>query len=145
VIGPLTIGIESEPRREVQVVVYDNVKALRAAATRYDNLTASRKRRQRGLHADTLGICHRFELEAHGEQLPLCAIVRLAKPHLGVGMISHEMAHAALQVWMLDHPDERLTDSNDEPYAWVLGELVRRTVNWLHDRGVYDQLEGEDA
>lgn len=143
-IGPLTIGIESEPRREVKVVVYDTVAALRAAATRFDNRTASRKKRQRGRYADTLGLCQRFELEdEHGRQQPLCAIVRLARQHLGAGIVSHEMAHAALQVWMLDHPDERLTDSNDEPYAWVLGELVRRTVNWLHDHGVYDQDEGD--
>jgi hypothetical protein len=145
VLADFTITIESDPRRAVQVIVYDSVKRLRIAASRYDNRTRSRRRRLRGDYAHTLGVCHRFEMVEmvgdHAEQHPLCAIVRLAEPNLGVGIVSHELAHAAVWMRELTEGDDapRLTASNDEPFCWLLGELVRQAINGMTERGVYDQ------
>lgn len=135
----INVEFETEPSRAVRVVVYDNVKSLRSAATRYDNRTRSRRRKQRGLHPHTLGICHRFEdRDKHGVTKPLCAIVRLAEPNLGVGIISHELAHATVWIRELNAGEAPLTADNDEPFAWLLGDLVRQTVNAMNERGVFD-------
>jgi hypothetical protein len=134
-LADFTILIEHEALgqdREVRVIVYRTVAAMRAAATRYDNRTG-----HRGANADTLGICHRFERVSTDtdESDSLVAIVRLALPHVGVGMISHELAHAA--VWLLELAGRPIVTDDDEPFCWILGELVRQTVNAMNDRGVF--------
>ena len=139
VLANFNIRVHYEQPRDVNVVVYDNVQGLRIAATRYDNRHKSRKRRSRGAYSRTLGVCHRFELLGDkGESLPLCAIVRLAEPNLGVGIVSHEMAHAALWVYELAENKPLVCDS-DEPFAWVLGELVRQAINKMTEHGIYER------
>jgi len=139
ILADFIITLKFEIPREVRVVVYDHVKGLRIAASRYDNRPRPRRRRLRGTYSDTLGICHRFEtLDDEGQPQPLCAIVRLARPNLGVGIITHELAHAAVWVWELTEKGKPLTCDNDEPFAWMLGELVRQTINAMNERGVYD-------
>lgn len=139
VLADFTITVEFETTpREVRVVVYDDPKGLRIAATKYENLGVRKQRRRRGRYADTLGICHRFERIARdGSPHPECAIVRLAKPNLGAGILSHELAHAAVWMRELNQDTEPLTCANDETFAWVLGELVRQTTVMLYEKGVY--------
>lgn len=141
VLADFTINVEFEDQpRTVRVVVYDNVKGLRIAATRHENHGVRKRQRKRGMFKDTLGICHRFEWQnSEGERRPLCAIVRLAKPEIGVGIISHELAHAA--VWMRELNGETgpLSTENDEPFVWLIGELVRQTVNAMQERGVFEE------
>lgn len=130
------------PPADVRVIVYKSVAALRGAATRHESVTMSKRRRARGEHRnlfpDTLGICHRFQwVRRDGTTDPQCALVRLAVPHIGVGIISHEMAHAAFAV--LDREGVAIvTMDDDERFCWVLGDLVRQTINGMNDRGVYD-------
>jgi hypothetical protein len=141
VLADFTISVEFEELpREVRVIVYDNVKGLRIAATRYENRTTRRSRRRRGLFSDTLGICHRFEwLDDQGRSKPECALVRLAKPYIGVGIVSHELSHAAVWMRQLNGDVGPLTIDNDEPLVWLIGELVRQAINALNERGVYDE------
>lgn len=134
----------------VNVRVYKTVAAMRGAVTRYDRPTKKEKKRRLKAGEDRfLGICHRFELmrfrkgsQSPEETNPLCAVVRLAKPHIGAGIVAHELAHAA--VWIrelyLGDPgwEEPLTASNDEEFCWVLGELVHNTVDKLYEKGIYD-------
>lgn len=140
ILADFTISIEFETTpREVRVIVYDSVKGLRIATTRYENRTRARKRKQRGGFADTLGVCHRFTwVKRDGEMHPQCAIVRLAAPNLGVGIISHELTHAAVWIHELNEGSVPLTCVNDETLAWMVGELVRQTVNAMYARKVYD-------
>lgn len=139
ILADFTINVEFEIPREVRVIVYESVKGLRSAATRYDNRTRSLRRKQRGLYSDTLGICHRFErLKPDDSSHPQCAIVRLAKPHIGVGIISHELTHAAVWMRELNEGQAPLTCANDESLAWVVGELVRQTINAMNERGIFD-------
>lgn len=87
-----------------------------------------------------MGICHRFEHEGpNGEHRPLCAIIRLAKPHIGAGITAHECAHAAQWIWELDYNHLSFTSEHDEPFAWVLGELVRQITIKMHDIGAYNE------
>lgn len=141
ILADFVVNVEFETKpREVRVIVYDSVKGLRIAATRYDNLIRSKRRKRGGEFSNTLGICHRFEwYTKDGKTHPQCAIVRLAKPYLGVGIISHELTHAAVWMHQLSKPEELLTCDNDESLAWVLGELVRQTINAMNANGVYDE------
>jgi hypothetical protein len=146
ILADFTIAVEFETPREVRVIVYDSVKGLRIAASRYDNTTRSRRRRQRGAFGDTLGVCHRFEYQdPDGATKPLCAIVRLAEPHLGVGIISHELGHAAVWMRELAEGETPLTCADDEQFCWVLGELVRQTINSMNERGVYGRDDGDES
>jgi hypothetical protein len=130
-IADFTITIHSEPPRNVQVIVHDNVRALRSAITKWDKKRGAKP----ADHSETLGVCHRFNMMND----PLCALVRLAPPHIGIGVVSHEMAHAAVWIHELDGKFKQPLDClNDEQFAWVLGELVRQTVNKLYEKGVYE-------
>lgn len=116
----------------VQIKVHDNVGALRGASKKFTKAWYGKEDN----FSETLGICHRFHLNDD----PLCAIVRLAPPEIGAGVVAHELTHAAVWLWEIHHMFDRkvpLTCENDEWFAWVLGELVRRTVDNLWKKGVY--------
>jgi len=135
--------------RTVRVCVYETLAAMRAAATRYDNQTRSRRRRVRNGHKDTCGVCHRFEwLDPDTmESQPSCAIVRLAPPHLGAGIVAHELTHAATWIRHLHLGDAPMYDGreedDEEEFAWLVGELVSTVVAAMYDRGIYPS-ETED-
>jgi hypothetical protein len=115
----------------VQVKVHDSTAALQGAAKRYSKQD---DRNTQDDFSEILGICHR--MHTFGD--PLSAIVRLAPPHLGIGIVSHEMAHAAVWLWEIHHEFKvPLDNSNDEWFCWILGELVRQTVDRLYKTGVY--------
>lgn len=141
VLADFEINVEFEDTpRSVRVIVYDALKGLRIAATRYENHTIRKSRRKRGQYAETLGVCHRFEwFNREGVSRPECAIVRLAKPHIGVGMIAHELFHAAVWMRELNGDTDPLTCENDEPIVWLGGELVRQAVNAMNERGVFEE------
>lgn len=119
----------------VQVKVHDSVAALRSAASRFTNGQPGRKKNAlREDLSDVLGICHRF----HWDKDPLCAIVRLAPPHIGAGIVAHELAHAAVWLWEIQNKFEvPLLCQDDEWFCWTLGELVRQTTIQLFERNVY--------
>lgn len=122
----------------VRVVVHKSLRAMRSAITQSDN---NMRRLRKGepkydKFKDVLGICQRF----HMADSSVYAIVRFAPPHVGGGMVAHEMAHAAVWLWAIKHgvnDDVPITTDNDEWFAWILGELVRQTTIQLHERGVY--------
>ena len=120
----------------VRVVVHENLRALRSAATKWDNKGQNIKKRKYGEFHDTLGLCQRF----HMMNDPLCAIVRLAPPHLGAGIIAHEMGHAAVHIREIEYKYETppLCSDNDERFCWILGALVRQAVDTMYKYGVYD-------
>jgi hypothetical protein len=139
ILADFVIGVEYEVPREVRVIVYDNLKGLRSAATQYDNVTRSKRRRKHGQYAETLGICHRFEWmdPKTDESKPLCAIVRLAKPHIGAGIVCHELTHAAVWIRQLNEGEAPLLSDHDEPFVWLVGQLMSLAVDAMYERGVY--------
>lgn len=137
-LADFTIDIhEARKPLAVRVKVHDSTAALRAAATRYTNLANKNRRGKKNEvdHSDTLGICHRF----HWHKDPVIALVRLAPPHIGAGVVAHEMAHAAVWAWQVHNKFEGvvLEDADDEWFCWVLGELVRQTTTQLIERKIY--------
>lgn len=128
----ITINTGRKPMA-VRVKIHDNIAALRGAATRYDR---GRPKEEQD-HSEILGVCHRM----HWAGEKVVAIVRLAPPHIGAGMVAHELTHAAVWMWEIENKFSRkipLTCNNDEWFAWILGELVRCTTTQLHEQGVYD-------
>lgn len=121
----------------VRVVVHEDVPTLRKEAMKhYNNWCDTRKTEQTNLE-EILGVCHRF----HMANDPVLAVIRLAPPNLGAGIVTHECAHAAVHLWQVQtmwDPKQSLVCENDEWFCWVLGDLVRETVNQFHERGFYD-------
>lgn len=136
-IADFVITIHSDPPRAVQIKVHDNAFYLRSAVTQRGRKPGSRKKKAPAADKDLLGVCERFQIIRNGETIPLCAIVRFAPPDIGIGIVSHELAHAVVHIWNLDHPGEILNDENDEDFCWNLGELVRQTVNKFYEKGIY--------
>lgn len=119
------------PIREARVAIYATAAALNADAGERDGLVG--------------GICHRWSTTDYAGTpvvRPEVGMIRLAYDHLGIGVVSHECAHLAVHVWNLDRPlGEVIDDDTDEPFAWLLGDLVRQVVNALRDRGHYTAAE----
>lgn len=123
---------EARKPMAVQVKVHDSVAALRGASAKH----AKRGGRKESDTAGLLGVCHRF----HMMNDPLCAIVRLAPPHVGAGIVAHEMGHAAVWLWEIQNKFDRkvpLMCDNDEWFCWILGELVRQTTIQLIEKEIY--------
>lgn len=122
----------------VRVKVHDSLRSMRAACSLSDRKFRTKKQReQKNRFKDTLGICHRFNMQS---MRPVFCIVRFAPEHVGAAMVAHEMAHAAVHLWAVKHKwDENipLTCENDEWFAWILGELVRQTHVKFWEKGIY--------
>lgn len=118
----------------VRVVVHDNLCAMRSAVTQSDN--RRRYEKNEGENNDYLAICQRM----HMSDSPVYSIVRFAPPNIGAGIIAHEMAHAAVWLWHIktQFKDVPLDCENDEWFAWILGELVRRVNDHFHEKGAYE-------
>lgn len=132
-LADFTITVhEARKPLAVRVKVYKRVSALRGACTQYANRIDDKTDCD---FSDTLGICHRF----HTFNDPLCAIVRLAEPNIGTGIVAHELCHVAVWMWEIHNKFENvpLTCDNDEWFCWVLGELVRQTTIKLIEKGIY--------
>lgn len=124
-----------ETPRAVQVKIHDNVAALRSAATQRARVWKGRKKKHIPEPERAVGLCEKF----YWDKDPVCAIVRLAPPHIGIGVVSHELCHAATWIREIEHQfvDTPLTGENDEEFCWVLGELVRCTVLKMYEKGVW--------
>lgn len=119
----------------VRVIVHPTLQDLRKEGQKHYNNWQGRTTRDDDL-MEAAGICHRF----HMADSPVYAVVRLAPPNIGVGVVSHEMAHAAVHLWEIQHkwdPKVRLGCENDEWFCWVLGELVRCAVDKMWEIGLY--------
>lgn len=121
-------------RRRVIVHVYRDAEALRAAARRWNPDQD---------WSDTVGACHAYVDEAGAVTVP---VVRLCRQHLGMGVISHELHHAASGIYgstLTTEPAAAVLTHFNEPYAHLFSDLARRLVVALHEHGYY--RTGEDA
>lgn len=142
----ITLHRDDFEPRTVRVAVHESVRALRSAATQSAKRWSAKKK-DLERHPDVVGLCQRFHLQrADGSKDPHVATVRLAPPYLGIGVISHELCHAVVWIREIDNQfkDTPLTCENDEEFCWILGELVRQTVNKLYDRNVFEKAETID-
>lgn len=121
----------------VRVVVHDTLRAMRSAVTQQDNHWSGGKNRSKT--TDFLAICQRFNLQGSD----VYSTVRFSPPHIGGGIVAHEMAHAAVWLWEIKHKfeDVPIRCDNDEWFAWILGELVRQTNIKFFEKGLYGRKD----
>lgn len=136
-LADFTIKVHSTPKcntpeRSVRVLVHNDIRALRSAATQFHRHWYTKPNEN---HSDSIGLCHRF-LDSYTS---LCAVVRLAPPNIGIGIVSHELAHAAVWIRELEEDENLLlTCDNDESFCWLLGELIRQTVIKMYEHQVWE-------
>lgn len=128
-----TITVSSRalgPRLRVRVVIYDTPDAMREAGRRFNG------NRQDG----ALGITQAWTDE-NGRAGKV--IVRLARGHLGTGIVTHELHHAATALYGA-HVGDRVSrrahlNHWNEPFAHLFSDLASRLVDRLHQLGYYDE------
>jgi hypothetical protein len=134
VIADFTIQINAGRKpMAVQVKIHDDLRALRSAARKH-TLAWNPKEKPRPDDNKLLGVCHRF----HNDNDPLMALVRLAPPNLGVGILAHELTHAAVWLWEIENKfDEKLyLPNDDEWFCYVLGDLVHYATKFMQQKGI---------
>lgn len=131
-LADFTITVhEARKPLAVRIKIHENHASLRGACKRYDKIYGQGDED----FSEVLGICHR----RHMANDPVCCLVRLAPPEIGAGILTHELAHAAVHMWEIQHKFDgtALSCENDEWFAWVLGELVRQATRTLYAKGIY--------
>lgn len=103
----------------IRVVVYDTMKELQAATRSWD----------------AAGLTERYHKEDNSGRKILTrrqvATIHLSRENLGVGVVSHEAAHASTHIWELIHTAPIRSES-DEAFAWMLGDITRKIYNGLY-------------
>lgn len=116
--------------REVEVCIYDSLDKMRKAIERYDKKHLTYQK------SDAYGVTHMFKLSSIGEkeiELPLAAIIRLARTHLTAEIIAHEACHAALWLARLDKKSSKGIDF-DETICYITGLIAQTIVNEIDER-----------
>lgn len=138
-LADFTIMIHDVPKpMGVRVVVHKNLAGMRSACTQTDRILSSRKKKKKNQYKDLMGICQRY----HMQDSSTYATIRFAVPHIGAGMVAHEITHAAVWLWEIKHqfkhvPTLAEDSEGEEWFAWILGELVRQTIVQFIERGLY--------
>lgn len=125
----VTVHVTGRPR-EVDVLLYDTLRDLRSAATRYVNRW---EKPSPGKFAHTLALVHaarRYRVLDDGseQEHPGVAIIRFSRQELTPLIVAHEVMHATAAIYgfdMLKADDlaEDHFDSGNEPLAELYGEL----------------------
>ena len=121
-------------RRSVVVFVYDTRAEMFAAANAF---------RPGSAEGDVGALCHGLSgVAPPPPHRRVLAIVRLHRGQLGVQTVSHEMAHAAAQIYCFDKVRRYSSalahiHAGNEPLAYLVGDLTGRTYENLHRLGYY--------
>lgn len=134
-------------KREVELVVYDTLAIMRREAARWAKAAGFSKPN----FSDAQGVCHGFELiRVHGDGTetphPHAVTVRLARGNVTPTIVSHELAHAAQHLYLLDHltrgGSELASDHFDggnENFAHLYGEIFAAAWGALTEANLIDQ------
>ena len=103
---------------KVNVKIFDNMHSL-----------------QKATETQIAGLCTRYHIdgrELHGQTV---ATIYLSQDHLGAGVVSHEVTHAALHIYELVYGNNQLTTSNnlsEENFAYTVGDLTSKIYKLLY-------------
>lgn len=128
-------------RETVRVYVYDTLEEMRAAADRFDGGVAGE-----GFFDDALGVTQTYERQRLVDGVwstvrhPL--IVRLQRDRIGTTIVSHEMNHAAVELYGRTlAPDTLAVDvlhNANEELAHLQSDLTAGLVRRLYALGFYE-------
>lgn len=126
-------------RSTVRVYVYDTVEGLRAAATRFSPETDFSQA------AGTAQSYQRIRIDSDGTEATLKSpyIVRLWRERLAAAVVTHELVHIAQQIYGDTLAEgvlaEDVMHAGNEPFAYLVSDLVDGLVDRLYDLGYYDR------
>jgi hypothetical protein len=118
-------------RRDVDLVLYDNLTIMRRESTRFAKHIGEKAP---DFH-EAQGVCHGFERihiskDSTETSDPLSAIIRLSRGSITPLIVSHEVAHAAQHIYLLDvlgYDSKQLATNHftagNEEFAHLYGEL----------------------
>lgn len=129
-------------KRTIQVYVHNTAIDLQKAGARYNKKIGAL-----GSIGDAVGLCQSFRRETlvNGEwiQKPDAGIIRLTKNALTTGVISHEAAHMASNIyehdWLESHGAPWEDIENEEILAYLVGDITSKIVRKLYRLGYYDK------
>lgn len=124
--------------RRVKIILYDTVEEMREAAGNWKFDSDGHEH-----YADALGITHtfypkRFKNPAK-KSPPHCAVMRLAREHTGLTIVSHEVVHLAQYLYGLDMLEgtskkvKRHMDGSNESFAYLYSGLLETISTILKD------------
>ena len=122
------------PEKSIEIIVYNKKKQLRKAAAEYSGENMN----------GVLAICHPYTHYAWSKKHkrlknrpePDSAIIRLCEKHCGIGVLTHEIAHAVVHI-ATAHRETPNEPGDDEDFAWLMGDFVRLAVLELRNHGVW--------
>lgn len=131
----------TERKRTIQVYIHDTPKELLAYANRYNKSIGSDE-----VITDAVGLCQSFTLEklVNNEWVPTPAagFLRFSTEALTSGIISHEAAHMASNIyeqdWLPKHGPPWENIANEEVLAYLVGDITSKVVRQLYKRGLVD-------
>ena len=124
-------------RKTVRVYIYDTVEELREAGQRFSPDEDV---------SDAYGLHQSYRRERYDDGTWSVKsnpyIVRLWRDLLGSNHTTHEMVHAAQAIYgdtlNGDEPVTEIMNGGNEPFAYLVSDLVMRLVNRLYALGFYD-------
>lgn len=138
-----TIGVASHGvQRSFKVYVYPTLEAMYRTTDRWQ-ARRGEKPGEHNYHAITHSY-NTIDINDEGREVQHrgVGIIRLAKGYLHSYVIAHEIAHATLNVYLLDCVQETdlvfdHIDPGNETFCHILSELEHNIVSKLHRSGAY--------
>lgn len=138
----------SGSRRFVRVSVYSDVDSMRAAALRHSRREGWIKDDE---YSGAHGVTHIHDVRFYGPggeetRSPVAAHIRVYDGALGTGVVTHEIAHAALAIFNQDCLEDGAVHEGmerEEILCYLIGDLSSRIVNKIYEFGFYGK--GDDA
>lgn len=135
VVERFTVSSRATGRRRTAVVfIYDTAEQMRTAATAFNG----------NPHSDSEAVTQAWDARpGHGDSLPAAmTLIRLHRGRINTEIVAHEVTHAAMAMYRVDQvlPFSRARvhfHNANEPFAYLLGELLARACNEIHRRGAW--------
>lgn len=129
----------TERKRTIQVYVHDTPEDLRLAGNAYNKAIGAE-----GNLEHAVGLCqsHYSEKLKNGEWVltEAAGVIRLTRENLKTGVISHEAAHMAVNIydqdWRQEHGDPYDDIDNQEILAYLVGDITSKIVNKLYEKNL---------
>lgn len=126
-------------KRTIQVHIHDTPEDLREAGNAYnDSINAL------GDIEHAVGLCQSHWTERYDKATDTwikgdaAGVIRLTRKYLRTGVISHEAAHMAINIYDQDYREEHGDPYNDienqEILAYLVGDITSRIVNKLYEK-----------
>jgi hypothetical protein len=127
-------------KRVVHIHVYDTIAEMDRARRRYDRMLdgGSLPIKEEDVWGWTQS-SHVENVDDHGKVTigGHMIHVRYVREHLGLAVLSHELAHAAIRIYRIDNGKGTENIENEEMLAHIFSDLCSAVNNKMYDKGLY--------